>query len=134
MAIVRARRTAVHPTRFMLLAATNPCPCGYAGEARCDCSPAALARHRKRLSGPLLDRIDLSVGLKGATDALERSALTSSAQAAEQVAAARERQARRLAGEGILVNGEMDARVLRRHVQLDEHGERILSGARGAAC
>ncbi len=60
VAVVRARRSAVYPARFMLLAATNPCPCGYAGEGdRCRCSEADLARHRRRLSGPLLDRIDL---------------------------------------------------------------------------
>ena len=65
MAIVRAGHAAVYPARFMLLAATNPCPCGYAGEGeRCACGDAALARHRRRLSGPLLDRIDLIVTLQ----------------------------------------------------------------------
>ena len=60
VAIVRARHSAVYPARFMLIAATNPCPCGYAGEQeRCRCSEADLARHRRRLSGPLLDRVDL---------------------------------------------------------------------------
>ncbi len=61
----RARHSAVYPARFMLLAATNPCPCGYAGEQeRCRCSEADLARHRRRLSGPLLDRIDLLVSME----------------------------------------------------------------------
>jgi magnesium chelatase family protein len=114
----------------MLLAATNPCPCGYAGEPRCDCSPADLARHQRRLSGPLLDRIDLVVSLRGGSAALDQVPLTSSARAAEQVQAARARQARRFAREGILVNGEMDARALRRHVRLDARGEQILAGAR----
>jgi magnesium chelatase family protein len=60
VAIVRARHSAVYPARFMMIAATNPCPCGYAGEQeRCSCSETDLARHRRRLSGPLLDRIDL---------------------------------------------------------------------------
>jgi magnesium chelatase family protein len=130
VAIVRARRASVHPSRFMLLAATNPCPCGYGGEQRCRCSPADLARHRRRLSGPLLDRIDLLVFLRATPVGLDAETLTSSARAAEQVLAARERQAKRFAGEGILVNGEMDARLLSRHVSLDERGERILAGAR----
>ena len=64
VAIARARHAAVYPARFMLLAATNPCPCGYAGDGeRCDCSDGEIARHRRRLSGPLLDRIDLLVGM-----------------------------------------------------------------------
>ena len=65
VAIVRARHSAVYPSRFMLVAATNPCPCGYAGDwERCRCSEMELARHRRRLSGPLLDRIDLLVKLE----------------------------------------------------------------------
>ena len=58
--IVRGQRVVAFPTRFMLVAATNPCPCGGGGDA-CRCTAADLARHRRRLSGPLLDRIDLSV-------------------------------------------------------------------------
>ena len=65
VAIARARHSTVYPARFMLVAATNPCPCGFAGEPeRCRCSPADLARHRRRLSGPLLDRLDLLVNLR----------------------------------------------------------------------
>ena len=65
VAIARARHSAVYPARFILLAATNPCPCGYAGEVdRCSCSEADMARHQRRLSGPLLDRIDLLAGLQ----------------------------------------------------------------------
>ena len=88
VAIARARHSAVYPARFMLLAATNPCPCGYAGEGdRCRCSEADMARHRRRLSGPLLDRIDLlgrSPARPRARSARARR-LTSSAQAREQV-------------------------------------------------
>ena len=65
VAIVRARHSAVYPARFMLVAATNPCPCGYAGDGeRCRCSETDLARHRRKLSGPLLDRIDLLAKLE----------------------------------------------------------------------
>src|SRR3954453_22013807 len=56
--IVRGQQVIVFPTRFMLVAASNPCPCGLGG-TRCTCTQADLARHRRRLSGPLLDRIDI---------------------------------------------------------------------------
>ena len=132
VAIVRARHSAVYPARFMLMAATNPCPCGYAGEReRCRCSEADLARHRRRLSGPLLDRIDLLVSMERATaDHLAGEAATSSAQARERVVEARERQAARLRHAGVLVNAQMDAPMLRRHVKLDERGERMFARVR----
>lgn len=132
VAIVRARHSAVYPARFMLMAATNPCPCGYAGEReRCKCSEADLARYRRRLSGPLLDRIDLLVTIqRTAADHLACSPSTSSAQARERVIDARERQASRLRKEGILVNAQMDARMLRKYVRLDERGQQILTGTR----
>src|SRR5205823_12576310 len=60
--IVRGQRALMFPTRFMLVAATNPCPCGFAGvDDRCVCGEVDLRRHRRRLSGPLLDRMDLLV-------------------------------------------------------------------------
>lgn len=131
LAIVRARRSEVYPARFMLLAATNPCPCGYAGEAdRCRCSESELTRHRRRLSGPLLDRIDLLVQLRrDGTRELTAAPLTSSAEARARVLLARRRQAARLSGEGLTVNADMDAPLLRRHVALDERGEDMLRGA-----
>jgi magnesium chelatase family protein len=132
VAIARARHSAVYPARFMLLAATNPCPCGYAGEGdRCSCSEAEMTRHRRRLSGPLLDRIDLLANLGRAGESeLGTPALMSSEQARERVARARERQAVRLSGEGVAVNAQMDARMLRLHVKLDERCEPMLRAAR----
>ena len=132
VAIVRAQRSALYPARFMLVAATNPCPCGYAGDLdRCHCSEADLARHRRRLSGPLLDRIDLVAHLQrdGAHD-LSSAPLTSSAAARERVGKARERQARRLRECGASVNAHMDARMLQRLVRLDEKGQELLRDAR----
>ncbi len=83
VSIVRARHSAVYPARFMLIAATNPCPCGYAGEReRCACREVDLARHRRRLSGPLLDRIDLLVHVeRTAADHLADKPSLSSARA-----------------------------------------------------
>lgn len=131
VAIARAQHSAVYPARFMLVAATNPCPCGYAGELeRCRCSEAEMARHRRRLSGPLLDRIDLSVMVGRASPEELRSApYATSARLREQVRDARERQSRRLREEGVLVNAQMNARMLRTHVRLDQAGERVLADA-----
>lgn len=132
IAIVRAHHSAIYPARFMLLAATNPCPCGYAGAGeRCACSEAELARHRRRLSGPLLDRIDVLARLDhGAAHDLGMPPLMSSARARERVLAARERQAKRLSDDGVTVNAEMDARMLSRHVALSEGSEVMLNNAR----
>jgi magnesium chelatase family protein len=132
VAIARARHSAVYPARFILLAATNPCPCGYAGEVdRCSCSEADMARHQRRLSGPLLDRIDLLAGLeRDRTRDRREHSLMSSEQARERVAGARERQARRLAGEGVTVNAHMDARMLGLYVRLDKRCQEMLGAAR----
>jgi magnesium chelatase family protein len=117
--IVRGQRALMFPTRFMLVAATNPCPCGFAGVGdRCECPEADLRRHRRRLSGPLLDRMDLLVNVDRPTEEELRSPATiDSATAREQVAQARERQRRRFGS--VRCNGEMDAREVRRHVRLE---------------
>jgi len=128
VAIVRAQHSAVYPARFMLVAATNPCPCGYAGASeRCRCSETDLARYRRRLSGPLLDRLDLLVKLESeGTCALSAGPLTSSEQARAQVMLARERQAARLEDEGVTVNAQMDVRMLMRHARLEDKAEELL--------
>jgi magnesium chelatase family protein len=117
--IVRGQRALAFPTRFMLVAATNPCPCGFAGFGdRCRCLDADLRRHRRRLSGPLLDRMDLLVNVERPTEEDLRGApATDSATARERVAEARERQHHRFGG--VRCNGEMDAREVRRHVRLE---------------
>jgi len=124
IALSLAGHRATYPARFMLLAATNPCPCGYAGEeARCTCTGATLARHARHLSGPLLDRIDILARLRlDATD----TPLTASAPARERVLLARERQRRRLREEQATLNAQMDIGVLRQHVRLDAACERLL--------
>jgi magnesium chelatase family protein len=132
VAISRARHSAIYPARFMLIAATNPCPCGYIGiDDRCRCSEAEIARHRRRLSGPLLDRIDLLVSLSHeAGHGLAEGALTSSDRARELVVLARARQRARLRGERITSNAHMDVRLLYRHARLDARGEELMRGAR----
>jgi len=133
VAIVRARHSAVHRTRFMLLAATNPCPCGHAGESdRCACSEADLARHRRKLSGPLLDRIDLLVDLRRESAAVgaRPAPLRSSEQARAMVLEARERQRARLRGAPVTLNAQIDAHTLRAHARLDTRGEAMIRAAR----
>ena len=129
--IVRGQRALVFPTRFMLVAATNPCPCGFAGVGdRCRCSEADLRRHGRRLSGPLLDRMDLLINVERPTEPeLRAPPQTSSALARERVAHARERQRFRLSGYAARCNGEMDAQLARRHVRLDEDAEQALARA-----
>jgi magnesium chelatase family protein len=129
--IVRGQRALVFPTRFMLVAATNPCPCGFAGVGdRCRCGEPDLRRHQRRLSGPLLDRMDLLINVERPTEEeLRAPPATSSARARERVAAARERQRRRLEGTRASCNGDMDSRLVRRRVRLEEEAERILARA-----
>ncbi|MGH2867620.1 MAG: YifB family Mg chelatase-like AAA ATPase [Solirubrobacteraceae bacterium] len=130
--IVRGQRALRFPTRFMLVAATNPCPCGFAGadDDRCACGDTELRRHRRRLSGPLLDRMDLVIDVQRPEgEALRGAATTSSARVREVVAVARERQRRRLLGTGASANGEMDARTVQRLAGLSEAADRELSHA-----
>ncbi len=131
VAIGRVHGTLVLPASFLLVAAANPCPCGWAGsDAReCTCGTGMLDRYRARLSGPLLDRIDLQVHV--APVSLEvlrrREPAESSAAIRERVLAARERQRARLARHGLRCNAEMTTRALRDACPLNADGERALA-------
>jgi magnesium chelatase family protein len=132
--IVRGQRALVFPTQVMLVAATNPCPCGFAGVGdRCQCGESDLRRHRRRLSGPLLDRMDLLVNVERPTGReLAAPPVTSSNAVRDRVADARERQRSRLADSDARCNGELDSRLLRRHVRMDDPAERVLTRAYAA--
>jgi len=120
VAIIRGQRRVVFPTVFQLVASTNPCPCGFAGSDRCRCAPSEIARHRRKLSGPLLDRLDLLVDMqRPQAGALQCDAATSSAEVRAAVGEARERQAARLAGSRVLTNARLSSRLLREHVCAD---------------
>jgi magnesium chelatase family protein len=129
--IVRGQRALVFPTWFMLVAATNPCPCGFAGVGdRCRCGEADLRRHQRRLSGPLLDRMDLLINVERPSEEdLRGPPARTSAGSRERVAQARERQRHRLRGSAARCNGEMDARLARRHVSFEADAERALAQA-----
>lgn len=132
--VVRAHGAVRLPARFQLIAAMNPCPCGYRGDARreCCCDEAQLRRYRLRLSGPLLDRIDLHVqvspvawrDMAGRGDSCE-----SSRAIAKRVARARERQARRYTGEPYGVNADVPAQDLARYCPLEPSALSLLERA-----
>ena len=112
--IVRGQQVMVFPTRFMLVAASNPCPCGHGGTARCACTEVDLARHRRRLSGPLLDRIDILMRVeRPVASALRTQAAPASAEIRERVVAARERQSARLLGQPESCNAQLTSRQIR---------------------
>jgi magnesium chelatase family protein len=133
VAVARAARTAVFPARFMLVGAMNPCPCGFAGDPsrECRCAPPLMARYRDRLSGPLRDRLDLTVEVP----ALPLDALTSdaggesSAEVRARVVAARARQAERHGGDGIFTNAELTPALLTKYCASDRSALRVLRSA-----
>jgi magnesium chelatase family protein len=128
--VVRGQQAAVYPTRFVLVAATNPCPCGHGGTSRCRCTDADHARHRRRLSGPLLDRIDLLVDVqRPSAGELRTGSLTTSEHVRDFVEEARERQRARLDGTFASFNAEMTPALVREHVRLDEASDGLLRTA-----
>jgi len=127
VAVIRGQRTAVYPARFMLVASTNPCPCGFFGERRCRCTEAELLRHRRRLSGPLLDRVDLLLAVgRPSADEFRAPPVTTSEHARNRVVEARERQLARLDGTSVTCNAHMDAALVRRLVRMEPDAERLL--------
>lgn len=125
VSISRAQVTARFPSRFQLVVAANPCPCGNHGTAgaACRCTPMDVRRYADRLSGPVLDRIDLTQHLVPVRKAYLRRQLSagdSTATVAGRVAAARERQAARLAGTPWLTNGEVPGPFLRNNLPAAE--------------
>jgi magnesium chelatase family protein len=127
--IARAARTATFPARFMLIGAMNPCPCGYLGDPSrpCRCTPMQAARYAGRLSGPLRDRIDLSVPVTAVpAQDLERPVRAEGSERIRtRVVGARARQ---LARSGRL-NAQLHGRALRDHVTLDADGRHLLERA-----
>ncbi|MDT8438290.1 MAG: YifB family Mg chelatase-like AAA ATPase [Wenzhouxiangellaceae bacterium] len=123
--ISRAALQAEFPSRFQLVAAMNPCPCGYAGDesGRCNCSPDRIARYRQRVSGPLLDRIDLHVEVPRQKISRQPTGEPSSA-VRERVAHARDRQHARGG-----LNARLDVAATRMHCKLDAAGENLLERA-----
>ncbi|MNL35567.1 Competence protein ComM [compost metagenome] len=132
--IARAQMTLTYPAQFTLAAALNPCPCGYRGDPAhpCTCSSHQAERYWTRLSGPLLDRIDLQIEVPRLKegDLMDGGLSESSASIRERVVAARERQRRRFAGLlGVHCNAQMTSRQVRQHCALDAAGGELLKQA-----
>lgn len=131
---VSRRLTSVtFPARIMLVAAMNPCPCGYRGDRHreCTCPAHRIRQYAARLSGPLLDRIDLHLEVAHLTPTERRQASPADTTAAirRRVAVSRERQLRRLAGTGAFANAHMDARHLRRLCVMEPTARTLLDRA-----
>lgn len=133
ISIARVRGNLTFPASFTLLAASNPCPCGYYGDAvrRCRCTPPQIARYLSKLSGPLLDRIDIQVEVNGLTpEELRQSpAGEPSRRIRERVTSARQRQLARHRGTGIFCNAQMGESMVDRHCKLSAPSEAFLMNA-----
>lgn len=120
--ISRLKAKVEYPADFMLIAATNPCPCGYYGEGdRCTCTPSKRIAYISKLSGPIMDRIDIQLWMHpiDARKLVERKPAESSAEIAARVLRAREIQKQRFDGEGIFCNASMNNRLIEKHCPLD---------------
>jgi magnesium chelatase family protein len=131
--IARAGRSVTYPAQVMLVAAMNPCPCGHHGDRTraCHCTSHELLRYRRRISGPLLDRIDLHVDVPAVPPPLLVAAVGGppSAEVRDRVARARVRQAERATPRGGSCNARLRGAALRRHCTPDEGGRRLLGEA-----
>src|SRR5262249_52001231 len=133
VSIARAARTAIFPARFMLVGAMNPCPCGYSNDVtrECRCTPTQLARYRDRLSGPLRDRLDLTVEVPSLPiDALgDVNGGEGAAIGRARVVAPRERQAQRYSPHHVRSNAELTTALMMRYCAVDQAALSVLKAA-----
>ncbi|MDE2970257.1 MAG: YifB family Mg chelatase-like AAA ATPase, partial [Chloroflexota bacterium] len=131
--ISRAQGRVTFPANFMLIGAMNPCPCGYYGDLfrACTCNPSAVARYRNRISGPLLDRIDviLPVPRVDYEKLTADAAAEDSAQVRRRVEAARERQRRRFGESPVQCNADMGPSEVWQHCRLDDATQAMAKAA-----
>jgi magnesium chelatase family protein len=128
--IARSHSAVQFPAEFMLIAAMNPCPCGYYSDPRrpCKCTPPQIERYLSRISGPLIDRIDIHVSVPAVPfDDLRRQKMgTGSSTLREQVVKARQVQRQRFGEDNNLLNGRMGPRLVRKHCPLNAECEQLL--------
>jgi len=131
--ISRAKMSVTFPCRFMLVCALNPCPCGYLTDPRkeCHCTPRQIRQYLSRISGPLLDRIDIQVEVPPVEYRHLRSPSEGepSSVIRERVLRGREMQAHRFRGTGIFCNAQMNNRMIRKYCKVDGPAESILAAA-----
>ncbi|MGB9781756.1 MAG: YifB family Mg chelatase-like AAA ATPase [Moorellaceae bacterium] len=131
--VARLAAAVTYPANFLLVGSMNPCPCGYYGDEahECRCTPYQIAQYRKRLSGPLLDRIDLHLEVRRLDyrEMENPEPAESSASVRQRVEEARERQQRRLAEVGLNCNAEMSGHQVRKFCQLTRPARMLLRAA-----
>ncbi|MCR5553732.1 MAG: YifB family Mg chelatase-like AAA ATPase [bacterium] len=131
--IARAQRTVTYPANFILVASMNPCPCGNYGskEAVCTCTPSAVSKYLGKLSGPLLDRIDIKidVGRVKFIDLTQETNEEPSSAVKERVNKARKIQLERFKGEGVFCNAKMSSKQIKKYCVLDDECKQILESA-----
>lgn len=131
--ISRAAMSLTFPASFMLVAAMNPCPCGYYNDPTrvCQCTPPMIQRYVSRISGPLLDRIDIHIDVPAVkvADLKSRAQGESSSDIRQRVVRARRVQLERFDGEMIFANAQMTPRLIRKHCKVDEKSHAMLEKA-----
>jgi len=131
--ISRAQQTLTFPSRFMLICAMNPCPCGYYGDPhhQCTCSVLSIMKYCSRISGPLLDRFDIQIEVPAVrfTDMIREDHQESSHEILQRVEKARQLQYKRFKGFKIFSNTQMASRHIKRFCRLDEASVNLLSSA-----
>jgi magnesium chelatase family protein len=131
--ISRASSALTYPASFMLVAAMNPCPCGYLGDPKhaCRCTDPQIHRYRSKISGPLLDRIDLHMEVPAVPyqDLLQDAQAEPSVEIRRRVSRARDLQSQRFARSRIFCNAQMGSRHIRTHCRIDDACRRLLEAA-----
>jgi magnesium chelatase family protein len=131
VSVARSKGSSIFPANFMLVAALNPCPCGYWGSSRCECMPHVVEKYRRKISGPIADRIDMWVTVpEMSVESLSSKGKRSAGEtktARESVAAARARQGARFKDEKRLrTNADMRARDIEAYAELKDDAEKVL--------
>ncbi len=133
VSVSRASATVTYPASFMLVAAMNPCPCGYVGDERhqCTCTPGQIHRYRTRVSGPLMDRIDIHIEVPSVDYKKLSSDIPaeSSEEIRKRVITARKIQIERFKNEGIYCNGQMKSRHIKKYCKLNSEAKDFLETA-----
>ena len=131
--VSRAKGSATYPSRFTLICAMNPCKCGYAGfdDLRCKCTDNAIKKYWKKISGPLLDRIDLQIAVNMVeySDLERKGKSKSSAEMAEEVSKARLLQQKRYEGTGVNCNAQLTSSLIQKYCILDDEAKELLEMA-----
>ena len=132
--ISRAQISVQYPANFILIGAMNPCPCGFLGDNKkqCTCSEFQINRYKSRLSGPLLDRIDIQLKIQRLSDEellSDNKTAETSSEIRKRVIKARQIQLERYKNENILTNSELNAKLIKKYCKIDDNAKKFLKDA-----